>query len=90
MSFLDNLYVVRGSDLITQLRQQLIEDLRQLITTGAAQYDLEISDPDDLAAFQLGSDYRLSNVEVEGSPPTISDLAVAVEKLTKDVLGNSA
>jgi uncharacterized protein (TIGR04141 family) len=89
LSFLDNLYVVRGRDLIEQLRHQLIEDLRQFVVTGSAQHDLEIGDPDDLAAFQAGTDYRLSRVEVDGSPPTIEDLVPALKQQCAEVLDNA-
>lgn len=89
LSFLDNLYPVKSGDVVKQLRQQLIEDLRQFVITGDAEHDLELGDPDDLAAFQAGTDFRLSRWEVEGTPPTIDDLVIVLRKQCAEVLDDA-
>jgi uncharacterized protein (TIGR04141 family) len=89
LSFLDNLYPVKGTEVVEQLRHRIIEELRQFVLTGEASHDLELGDPDDIAAFQAGSDYRLSRWGVEGSPPTIDDLVGVLKEQCAEVLDDA-
>ena len=88
LSFLDNLYMVRNKELADQLRRRLVENLRQAVTSNA-EFDIDICDPDDIAAYQTGGNYRLSRWDLSGNPPDKEDVIAAIKTHCKDALADS-
>lgn len=85
LAFLDNLYVVKNGVLVDQLQRRLIENLRQT-AIAEVEFDLDICDPDDIAGYQTGSDYRLSRWPLPGDPPTKDDVIATLREHCDHVL----
>ncbi|GAA3583801.1 hypothetical protein GCM10022235_62880 [Kribbella ginsengisoli] len=89
LAFLDNLYVVRDQQLILDLRYQLLDDVRRAIVDGA-ELDLDLGDPDELAAYQTGTDFQLSRWTVPGDPPDKDDLFKVIRQQLGSLLKKPA
>lgn len=88
LAFLDNLYLVRSTELADQLKAQLFEDLRRA-ARRRQDLDLDLADPDDIAGFQTGSSYKLSRWELDTDPPDIADVLSILREHCGDVLSDA-
>lgn len=79
LAFLDNLYPVRNSKQIDDLKAQLLENVR-VAALDEVEIDIDVSDPTDIAAFLIGSSYKLSRWALEGDPPDIDNLLSALRE----------
>ncbi|MEV4535398.1 DUF6119 family protein [Asanoa sp. NPDC049518] len=77
LSFLDNLYQVRSSSLREELKAQLIENLRQAARDDV-EFDFDVCDPDDVARYYAGWDFKLGYWTLTGDPPDKDDLLEAI------------
>ncbi|GAB3572996.1 hypothetical protein GCM10027445_31450 [Amycolatopsis endophytica] len=68
LSFLDNLYPVKTKDKINALYRQLIEDLRHYVTNNEG-IDLDICDPEDVARYYAGSNFKLAYWDIKDADP---------------------
>jgi uncharacterized protein (TIGR04141 family) len=85
LSFLDNLYPVKSKELEVLLNWKLVEDLRLAIVDGNG-VDLDVCDPQDVAHYHGGSDFKISRWALHGDPPEIDDVIELLrEKLAKEV-----
>jgi uncharacterized protein (TIGR04141 family) len=88
LAFLDNLYLVRSSKLTDELKAQLFENLR-LAALHGEELDIDISDPNDVAAFQTGSSFKLSRWALDGDPSDIDDVLSALRECCGTALADA-
>jgi uncharacterized protein (TIGR04141 family) len=89
LSFLDNLYQVRSTTDKAELAELLVERVRRALTDGEAM-DLDVCDPDDVARYYAGSNFKISYRPIDGEPPDADDVLDAVKIACADVLEDPA
>lgn len=86
LSFLDSLYPVKGKLEKSSLNERFIECVRNAVL--GTEMDLDACDPDDVALYYAGSNFKLADQPLDGDPPDATDILKALRIASRDVLND--
>lgn len=86
LSFLDNLYPIRNDKGLTeQLTANFVDGIRKALADQDLP-DIDILDPDDIVAYNAGSNFKLGHTKISEGPPRHEELVQAILYKAKDSL----
>lgn len=88
LSFLDNLYQVKSKVVVSELNRKLVYSIRDALTNGSNNLDLDVCDPDDVSRYYAGSNFKLSYRPIDGDPPDSFNVLAALDPIFGETVDN--
>lgn len=86
LSFLDNLYQVKSRTDKAELNKLFVECIRRRL--AGEDMDLDVCDPDDVARYYAGSNFKISYQPTGGAPPDAADVLDALRIICSHTLND--